>query len=279
MGNVDPSRTSVSRAPARRQLAAAAAAQVVLLAALAAGPGLGPAGVLAGLVYAVGGAFVLGTAVRRAGERTLGPAGLVTLGRVLLTGAVTALVADGLVTGAPATAPIVAAAAVALVLDGVDGRVARRTGTSTEFGARFDMESDAVLLLVLSVHVAGELGPWVLLVGLMRYAFVAAAVAAPWLRGSLPARLSAKTVAALQGVALVVAASGLLPRAAAVGLVGAALAGLCWSFGRDVRLLWRARPRAAAAAPAAADTTAPAVPRPRAPQARVLRRTGTRSRP
>jgi phosphatidylglycerophosphate synthase len=30
-----------------------------------------------------------------------------------------------------------------LMLDGVDGRVARRTGSQTGFGARFDMELDA----------------------------------------------------------------------------------------------------------------------------------------
>ncbi|GAA4940924.1 hypothetical protein GCM10023238_03240 [Streptomyces heliomycini] len=44
--------------------------------------------------------------------------------------------------------------AVALILDGVDGKVARRTGTSTPLGARFDMEVDAFLILVLSVYVS-----------------------------------------------------------------------------------------------------------------------------
>ena len=39
----------------------------------------------------------------------------------------------------------------ALALDGVDGQVARRTGTASELGARFDMEVDAFLILVLSV--------------------------------------------------------------------------------------------------------------------------------
>ena len=43
---------------------------------------------------------------------------------------------------------------VALALDGVDGQVARRTGTVSALGARFDMEVDAFLVLVLSVHVA-----------------------------------------------------------------------------------------------------------------------------
>ena len=40
---------------------------------------------------------------------------------------------------------------VALALDGVDGQVARRTRTVSALGARFDMEVDAFLVLVLSV--------------------------------------------------------------------------------------------------------------------------------
>ena len=50
--------------------------------------------------------------------------------------------------------PLVGLTAVALALDGVDGRVARRTETVTAVGARFDMEVDAFLILVLSVYVA-----------------------------------------------------------------------------------------------------------------------------
>jgi hypothetical protein len=75
----------------------------------------------------------------------------------------------------------------------------------------------------------------------MRYVFVAASWVLPWLRGPLPPSLAAKTVAALQGVALVVVAAELLPPLVAAGLVALALALLCWSFGRDVLRLWRAR--------------------------------------
>ena len=53
-------------------------------------------------------------------------------------------------------ATLVVLAAVALVLDGVDGQVARRTGTVSALGARFDMEVDAFLMLVLSVYVASS---------------------------------------------------------------------------------------------------------------------------
>ena len=38
-----------------------------------------------------------------------------------------------------------------LALDYVDGWLARRHGTASDFGARFDMETDALLILLLSV--------------------------------------------------------------------------------------------------------------------------------
>lgn len=230
--------SSVTRHSAPVQGTAGAAGLVALLAVVAAGPGLGPAGWVAGLGYAAGLALLLDGAAHRAGESTLGPAGLVTLTRAVLVGMITALVADGLVTGAVPVALLLAFASVALVLDAVDGAVARRTGTATPFGARFDMETDAFLLLVLSLHVATLLGPWVLAIGVMRYAFVAAGAAAPRLRGALPVRYSAKVVAALQGIVLVAAVSGIVPFAGV--LVMAALVLLTWSFARDVRWLWRA---------------------------------------
>ena len=45
-------------------------------------------------------------------------------------------------------------AAVALALDPADGWLARRTGTASALGARFDGEVDAFLILALSVYVA-----------------------------------------------------------------------------------------------------------------------------
>jgi hypothetical protein len=105
------------------------------------------------------------------------------------------------------------------------------------------------------VHVAGDLGVWVLVVGGMRYAFVAAGWVLPWLRAPLPVRRSAKVVAAVQGVALVVAAADVLPRLASTVLVAVALVALVWSFG--VSVVWLARRRATAeVAPEATDTGA-----------------------
>lgn len=230
---------TVTRLRTAPQLATGAGVLVLLLATLSAGTGLGPAGWLAGGAYALGLCALLDGAVRRAGGTTLGPADLVTLGRAVPVGAVTALVADGLATGEPAVAPLVVLAAVALVLDAVDGHVARRTGTASALGARFDMEVDAFLVLVLSAHVAAAVGPWALAIGALRYGFVAAGRVWPWLRSPLPPAYSAKAVAAAAGIVLVVAAARVLPHPVTVALVAAALASLVWSFGRSVGRLRR----------------------------------------
>ena len=99
----------------------------------------------------------------------------------------------------PAPAPAVAWTAVvvstiAALLDVADGWVARRTGTSTAFGARFDMEVDALLVMVLSVLAWrwDKAGSWVLLSGLLRYAFVAAGWLLPWLQKSAAAEPQAQ---------------------------------------------------------------------------------------
>jgi len=167
-----------------------------------------------------------------------GPANRVTLARALLVGVVTGLSVAGDFTG---RVPIlVAVASVALLLDGVDGWVARRTGTSSAFGARFDLEVDAFLILVLSVYVAPAAGWWVLLIGAARYLFVAAKWPLPWLRGEAPPRPWCKAVAVVQGVTLTVAAADVLPVAWSQVALAIALALLAESFGRETWELWRA---------------------------------------
>jgi phosphatidylglycerophosphate synthase len=216
--------------------AAGLGGEAILLTVLWAGAGLGTTGWLVGAGFAAGLAALLNRAVLRTAARSLGPADRVTLARAVLVGGVTALVADH--AGPMALVPI---AAVALLLDAVDGQVARRTRTVSAMGARFDMEIDAVLILVLSVQVGRSLGVWVLAIGLMRYVFAVAGRFAPWLRAELPPSRARKTVAALQGVLLAVLAAGVLPYGAAMLVAGLALAALCWSFGRDTGWLYGMR--------------------------------------
>jgi phosphatidylglycerophosphate synthase len=218
------------------------AVQFAVLAILATGVGLGLRGWLAATAYALVTWVLLSRALYRSGRSSLGAANAVTLARATLVGGVTALVAD-FSGDRRKVAVLVALAAVALLLDAVDGHVARRTGTSSPLGARFDMEIDAFLILVLSVFVARSLGSWVLAIGALRYVFVVAALGLPWLSAPLPPRLSRKTVAALQGIVLVVVCSGAVPGPLTTPVVGLALALLGWSFVRDIGWLRRARTR------------------------------------
>jgi phosphatidylglycerophosphate synthase len=213
--------------------------QVAVLIVVAATVNLGPAGMLVGLAFTAGTGILLSRALRRSNGHRWGPADTITYGRLILTGGVAALVADA-VTGSVQHAPLIGLAAVALLLDAVDGQVARRTGTTSRLGARFDMEADSVLALVLSVYMATTLGWWAVLMGLFRYAFVLAGWAMPWLRAAIPPRMTRKVVAASQGVVLVVVSAGLLPTTLAQICVAVTLAAVSWSFAVDIRWLWQA---------------------------------------
>jgi phosphatidylglycerophosphate synthase len=221
-------------------------AQLSLLAGLAVTLGLTPAGLAAGAVYGLVLSVLLAGGLQKAGMSRLGAANVVTLSRAILVGGVTALVVTSF--SEPISVPaLVAIAGVALALDGVDGQVARRTGTCTPLGARFDMEIDAFLILVLSVYAGDRFGWWTVALGAYRYLFVAASWGLTWLNAALPPRFSRKVVAALQGVVLALVTAGLLPHVVALGALIVALGALTWSFGRDTRWLYRAsRVRAAA---------------------------------
>jgi phosphatidylglycerophosphate synthase len=210
---------------------------LALLGALAATTGLDASGWVAGVACGAGLAILLARALTRHSQAGLGPADHVTMARAVLACGVAALTVDSF-GGQVHAAILVALSTVALVLDGVDGRVARRTGTASAFGARFDMEVDAFLIMVLSVYVARESGWWVLAIGLARYAFVAAGLVLPWLRGPLPPRRWAKVVAAIVGVVLTVAAADILPDVATTAMLLIALSLLAESFGRSVWGLW-----------------------------------------
>jgi phosphatidylglycerophosphate synthase len=228
--------------------AAGLIAQVLLLAVLAGTVGLATAGWIVGVACAVTMAVALWRGLAHGGR--LGPASRVTLARATLAVGVAALVVDSFAGDTP-VALLVTLAAVALVLDLVDGWLARRTGTASSLGARFDGEVDAFLILALSVYVASEVAAWVLAIGAARYLFLAGERLLPWMRAPLPERHWRKVVAAAQGVVLTVAAAGLLPDVLTQAILAAALASLAASFGECVWWLWRHRHEAREPAQAA----------------------------
>ncbi|MDT8878787.1 CDP-alcohol phosphatidyltransferase family protein [Halomonas saccharevitans] len=172
--------------------------------------------------------------------RELGWANRVTLGR----GAIVALLAGTLADPdllARSAFPLAILALLALLLDGVDGWVARRTSTQSDFGARFDMELDAffILVLCLALLLLDKAGPWVLAIGAMRYAFVIAGLRMTWLTEPLPESRRRKAVCVWQVAALMIALLPVTGTTAASWLAGSALLALSWSFITDIRWLYR----------------------------------------
>jgi phosphatidylglycerophosphate synthase len=170
-----------------------------------------------------------------------GLASIVTFTRVSLVALILALLGETAATGIMWLA--VCAAIVALVLDGLDGRLARRFAESSRFGARFDMETDAALILVMALLIwqIDRTGAWILAAGALRYVFIAASVLVPWMQRSLPASRRRQAVCVVQVVSLILCLAPVVPGALApiIGLVG--LTCLAASFLIDTAWLWRVR--------------------------------------
>jgi hypothetical protein len=209
-------------------------ALVILLVVLTAAIGLGPAGWLAGLAFAVLGWAALADGRRRFGEPPFTPAGRMTLARAVLVGGVAALVVETTDPRPDPVMAIVALAAATLVLTAVGARVAR---PADEFDTRFAAEVGAFFVLVLSAFASTSLGVWVMAIGLAHYVFAGAGRVAPWLRAPLPPNRARAAVWTVQGTVLTAVATGLLPGPVAVVVTGLALVALVGSFAQDVRWL------------------------------------------
>ncbi|MBI4888543.1 MAG: CDP-alcohol phosphatidyltransferase family protein [Acidobacteria bacterium] len=190
-------------------------------------------------------ALTIGVVVVAGGQHPyprFGPANIVTTIRAML-----AALAAGLV-GHPASPAVlwsvVGLIALVAILDGVDGHLARATRMASAFGARFDMETDAAFIFVLAILVwqYGKAGAWVLLCGLMRYAFVAAGRLLPWLAAPLRATRRGRIVAVGQSIGLGVALAPIVPPPASAMVAVVTLAALTWSFAVDVMWLKGVRP-------------------------------------
>lgn len=191
-------------------------------------------------LFAAAGAVVAWQAGRHLGTRAFGAANHVTLARA----AGVALVAGALgETPAPALAWLVVAVALAiLLLDAVDGRLARAQGTAGPFGARFDMETDALLALVLALLVVqfDKAGAVVIAAGASRYAFAAAGAIVPMLKRPLPPSRRRQTLCVVELAALGLCLVPWLGRPVSGALGIAAVVAVAASFAIDVRWLARA---------------------------------------
>jgi phosphatidylglycerophosphate synthase len=163
-----------------------------------------------------------------------GPANQVTTARAVVVALVAGAIGEPAL---PLVAATMAAAALAVtMMDGIDGWIARSTGVQSGYGARFDMEVDALLILALAILVweHGKAGAWVVLSGLIRYAFVVAGGASPKMRRPLPPSRRRQAICVVQIAGLIAALAPIVPQPASELAAGTALLTLCYSFAVDV---------------------------------------------
>ncbi|RZL63890.1 MAG: CDP-alcohol phosphatidyltransferase family protein [Variovorax sp.] len=232
----------------RRDTARALACMALLLVAMAALSTM-TAGLSMGFVpkalavFGIAAAFMWRGLPAHAPLRRFGAANTLTLFRLSLIALLAAGAGEAIAGDAPVAWAAVVIATVAALLDAADGPIARRRGEASAFGARFDMETDALLIAVLSVLVLqlDQAGAWVLAAGAMRYAFVAAAAVWPWLAQPLFPSTRRKVVCVVQIVSLIVCLGPIIDPWLARAIAGAGLLALAYSFAVDI--VWLARRR------------------------------------
>lgn len=218
----------------------AAVLVLALTTGLAATLGLGTAFIIKAMgVLVVGSLLFVPVLLRGHPFDHLGPANRITLVRGVLTATLAGFLGEQV--SNDASLLIVGLGLTSLILDGFDGHLARRSNMASPFGARFDMETDALLILLFSVlawqlHKAGS---WVILSGLLRYLFVAAAWVLPWMRAPLPQSRRRQTVCVVQIAALLAVLLPFVTYPGSALLAAATLCLLCYSFAVDV--IWLAR--------------------------------------
>jgi phosphatidylglycerophosphate synthase len=133
---------------------------------------------------------------------------------------------------------ILAAFAFNVVLDVLDGHVARTLGEASPFGAAFDREVDAFFVLVayLHFHLDGWLGVWVLMAGILPYAYrLLASVASTPIAAGHKERIAAP----LAGLNFLMLLAAVAVPAYSSPILGLSVAVICVSFGTSFWSLYR----------------------------------------
>lgn len=126
-----------------------------------------------------------------------------------------------------------------LALDGLDGAIARKRDEASEFGAQFDMEADALTVLVagLVIMVSGTVGAFIALPGLLRYVYAIAIHVAPGSRGEAPRSKLGRRAFVVLMLSLVVCLVPVVPVDGPMAMLSTGLVSFSflrcfhWSFG------------------------------------------------
>jgi phosphatidylglycerophosphate synthase len=141
--------------------------------------------------------------------------------------------------GYDAPALVVSAAVLILMaLDGLDGFLARRFGLASDFGAHFDAEVDALLVITLGAILwqRERFGAWILWPGLLRYGYLLLLLAVPG-RGVEPRSVTGRLAFGIVVFGLLGALLSDTTIARAGAIAGTLLVSL--SFGRSLYYSYR----------------------------------------
>jgi phosphatidylglycerophosphate synthase len=204
--------------------------------------GIGWRGAVTALAcYGVMALFVMAGLARHAHPPRFGFANAITLTRAAMTALLYGIGGEWLFGGLPALGEglrwtLAIMAALILILDGLDGPVARRSGMASPFGARFDMESDALFVLAVCwlVMATGAAGAWMLAFGSLHYAFLLAGMRLPWLNGPLEPARRRKVIYVAQASAPTIGLTPFCPPGVAWTLCAVAFLLVLFSFATDI---------------------------------------------
>ncbi len=173
-----------------------------------------------------------------------GVANALTLTRLVITALLGGLTYEVTVHGLKPVAWVAwsfcAMAVGAIIVDGLDGYSARRQNLASDFGGRFDMEVDALqILLLCAIAVAlGKAGAWILVGGALRYAYEIAALFWSALKRPLPPSFRRKLISVVKGGTLAALLAPAVIPPLSTAAAAAALSLLVYSFAVDV--IWLA---------------------------------------
>ena len=136
---------------------------------------------------------------------------------------------------------IIILSTVSLIMDGLDGFIARKYNLVSRFGEIIDQESDNFLMLVISIslYLNKDVGLYVFLIPLYRYTFLASMKKYDWLKRTLPSSQFRKIACVLTIVLMIMSQDVYFNYENTVFLVFLSLFIITFSFSKDIIWLYR----------------------------------------
>ena len=136
---------------------------------------------------------------------------------------------------------IIILSTVSLVMDGLDGFIARKYNLVSKFGEIIDQESDNFLMLVISIslYLNKDVGLYVFLIPLYRYTFLVSMKKYDWLQRTLPSSQFRKIACVLTIALMIMSQDVYFNYENTLFLVILSLFIITFSFSKDIIWLYR----------------------------------------